>query len=244
MTSTTLVAELHSVGFAHVRGTPVLADVDLTLARGERLAVVGPNGGGKTTLLRLLLGLLAPNRGRIEVFGRPPAEVRRQIGYVPQRTAIDTSVPASALDVVLTGCLRRAPWGFRFGRRDRARAQEALERVGVSALSDRRLCELSGGQCQRVLIARALLGAPGLLLLDEPTSGIDTESARAIMASLFDLGDTTLVVVSHDPDLMADHFDRVVHVHRRLRPWSAPRPDAARRSAPETSTVSTVEAPR
>ena len=220
MTAVPLAAELRGVCFAHVQGAPVLVDVDLAIRRGERLAVVGPNGGGKTTLLRLLLGLLEPDSGRIEVLGRAPAEARRRIGYVPQHAAIDVSAPASALDVVLMGCLRRSPWGLRFGRRDRERAHEALDRVGLSAMVGRRLRELSGGQCQRVLIARALIGEPELLLLDEPTSGVDVDTERAIMASLLDLGDATLVLVSHDPQLVAEHFERVIHVHRQIRPGS------------------------
>ncbi len=218
MSRITLAAELCNVCFAHVRGIPVLADVDLIIGRGERLAVVGPNGGGKTTLLRLLLGLLEPDSGRVEVLGRPPCEARRRLGYVPQHSSIDVTVPASALDVVLMGCLRRSPWGLRFGRRDRQLAQAALDRVGLSAMADRRLCELSGGQCQRVLIARALISEPELLLLDEPTSAVDAENEAAILTSLVDLGDTTLVLVSHDAELVATHCDRVVHVHRQIRP--------------------------
>ena len=242
MSQITLAAELCNVCFAHVRGVPVLADVDLTIGRGERLAVVGPNGGGKTTLLRLLLGLLEPDSGQIRVLGRRPMDVRRRLGYVPQHSSIDVSVPASALDVVLMGCLRRSPWGLRFGRRDRALAQAALDRVGLSAMADRRLCELSGGQCQRVLIARALIGEPELLLLDEPTTAVDAENEAAILASLVDLGDTTLVLVSHDRNLVARHCDRIVHVHRQIRPRLLAEPAWQVEGATTTEGLSLLEA--
>ena len=220
MTGVELAVELCGVCFSHVRGTPVLADVDLTVRPGEHLAVVGPNGGGKTTLLRLLLGLLQPTSGKIEVFGGAPAEMRPRVGYVPQHSAVDVSVPASVLDVVLMGSLRRSPWALRFGRQDRERAREALDRVGLSPMADCRLCELSGGQCQRVLVARALISEPDLLLLDEPTAGVDAEHEAAIMTSLFDLGDAAVILVSHDEGLVAAHFDRAIQVHRQVRPWT------------------------
>lgn len=217
-------AALRGVCFAHARRTPVLVDVDLSIEVGERLAVVGPNGGGKTTLLRLLLGLLEPDAGTVEVFGRPPAEVRRRIGYVPQHAALDVTVPASALEVILTGCLRQAPWGPWFARRHRMQARAALDRVGLSAAADCRLSELSGGQRQRVLVARALIGEPEILLLDEPTSGVDRANEATIMTSLLGLGGPTLVLVSHDERLVSTRFDRVVHVRRRVRPCPARSP--------------------
>lgn len=228
-------AEVCDVSFAHARGFPVLTHVDLAIERGERLAMIGPNGGGKTTLLRLLLGLLEPDTGWIEVLGRRPAQVRRRLGYVPQHSTIDASVPASVLDVVLMGCLRRSPWGLRFGRRERIRAQAALDCVGLSALADRQLRELSGGQCQRVLLARALLAEPELLLLDEPTTAVDAENEAAILASLGDLSDTTMVLVSHDLGLVARHCDRVVHVHRQVVPLPMPVPADRAPSNPSAS---------
>lgn len=213
------VAALDGVRFAHVPGVPVLVDVELTVARGEHLAIVGPNGGGKTTLLRLLAGLLEPDAGRVEIFGQPPARCQRRIGYVPQHSAVDLTVPASALDVVLMGCLRRSAWGPRFSRDHHTRAREALDRVGLGAMAARRLRALSGGQRQRVLIARALVTEPELLLLDEPTSGVDPNNEAAIMASLNDLETVTAILVSHDLELMCSHCDRIVHVDGRARPW-------------------------
>lgn len=168
---------LKGVSFAYSPATPVLTDVDLIVDRGERLAVVGPNGGGKTTLLRLILGLLEPQQGTIEVLGRRPIEARPSVGYVPQTSKVDLSVPATALDVVLMGCLRSRSWGPTFPKRFRIKALESLGQVGLATPADRRLHELSGGQCQRVLIARALVGEPDLLLLDEPTSAVDERPA-------------------------------------------------------------------
>ncbi|MEL7059401.1 MAG: ABC transporter ATP-binding protein [Acidobacteriota bacterium] len=220
MTDVRRAIELRRVSFGHVQETPVLIDLDLSVERGERVALVGPNGGGKTTLLRLILGLLEPDRGAIEVLGQRPSEAQARVGYVPQRAAIDLTFPASALDVVLMGCLRTSRWGIRFRGRDRDRAEAALERVGMSALARRRLAELSGGQTQRVLIARALVGEPEILLLDEPTAGLDAQSKAALLATLRPLDGVTMLAVSHDAELVATHFDRTVHVDRRIRPAS------------------------
>ena len=214
------VALLEGVHFAYIRGFPTLTQVDLAIEPGERLALVGPNGGGKTTLLRLLLGLLEPDAGTVQVFGGHPAEARARVGYVPQHAALDFSVPANALDVVLMGCLRQSPWGPRFKSEERGRALSALEQVGLGDLAHHRLDELSGGQRQRVLIARALISEPDLLLLDEPTSGVDGENADAILTSLLALDGTSLVLVSHDWNLVSAHFDHVLHVHRQVRPWA------------------------
>lgn len=214
--------EMRGVWFAHRRGTPVLVDVDLAIERGERLAMIGPNGGGKTTMLRLLLGLLEPDAGTIEVLGGRPAQVLDRLAYVPQHAAIDVSVPASVLDVVLMGRLRQSPWGLRFGRRERLRAAAALDRVGLSPLASRPLRELSGGQCQRVLIARALIAEPELLLLDEPTTAVDADNEATILASLQDLGDVTVILVSHDLELVGRYCNRAVQVQRRVCPRPLP----------------------
>ena len=235
--------ELKGVSFAYCRSSPVLTDVDLTLDRGERLAVVGPNGGGKTTLLRLVLGLLEPQQGTIEVFGQPPIAARSKIGYVPQTSKVDTSVPASALDVVLMGCLRHKPWGPRFPKRLQTRAREALAQVGLAELAHRRLHELSGGQCQRVLIARALIGEPDLLLLDEPTSGVDDENEKRIL-ELPALRGRALVMVSHHR-LQAGCFDRRLHVHRSVSsdPISPPLPSQRRATIQDLGRLSAEPSP-
>lgn len=147
----------------------VLEKVDLTIPKGDFVSMVGPNGGGKTTLLRLILGLLRPERGTVRVFGKPPAEARRLIGYMPQYAHLDPRFPVRVLDVALMGCLGRHLGPF--SRADRARAREALGEVGLADYAKRSFSALSGGQRQRVLIARALACEPRLLLLDEPKIG-------------------------------------------------------------------------
>lgn len=196
---------------------PVLEDVSLEIYRDEFLGIIGPNGAGKTTLLKVLLGLLEPQSGSVTVFGRPPAAVRNWIGYVPQHARIDTSVPACVLDVVLAGRISHARWGFRYARADREAALEALRQTGVADLAGRRLGTLSGGQRQRVLIARALVTQPRLLLLDEPTAGIDPAVERNLTDLLHQLNRRLpIVIVSHDIGFVSRHLKRVACLNRRL----------------------------
>lgn len=203
--------------YAESDADPVLEDVDLTIPAHDFLGLIGPNGGGKTTLLRLLLGLLRPQRGTVRVLGRPPHEVRRQIGYVPQHAVIDAGVPATVLDVVLTGRLGRSRWGFRYGREHVEAARAALERFGVSDLAHRRIGELSGGQRQRVLIARALVDDVAIVLLDEPMAGVDLHMEQGILEILFEIHrKVPIVLVSHDVGFVSRHVHRVACLNRRL----------------------------
>lgn len=200
-----------------LHGEPVLEDVDLRIAGDDFLGIIGPNGGGKTTLLKLLLGLLEPQRGRVRVFGQRPARVRSRVGYVPQQAQIDARVPADALDVVLMGRLSRSSWGPRFGRVHVEAGMEALRQTGTEALARRPISALSGGQRQRILIARALAAEAGLLLLDEPTTGIDHHNERALMELLLRLNERMpIVMVSHDISLVSAHLKRVACVNRHL----------------------------
>lgn len=216
------IARLEHVFFAYPAGegggrVPVLEDVSLDIYREDFLGVIGPNGAGKTTLLKVLLGLLEPQSGRVTVFDRPPAAVRNWIGYVPQHARIDTSVPACVLDVVLAGRISHARWGFRYSRADHEAAREALRQTGVADLAGRRLGTLSGGQRQRVLIARALVAQPRLLLLDEPTAGIDPAVERNLTDLLHQLNrHLPIVIVSHDIGFVSRHLKRVACLNRRL----------------------------
>jgi zinc transport system ATP-binding protein len=181
------------------------------------VGLIGPNGGGKTTLLRILLGILEPQAGVVRVLGRRPQEVSRRIGYVPQHAQIDIRFPASVVDVVLTGRLGLAPWGFRYTRDDFDAARAAMERVGIADLGRRGIGELSGGQRQRVLIARALASEAEILLLDEPMAGVDLHMEKDILETLLLLnGQLPIVLVSHDLGFISAHVKRVACLNRTL----------------------------
>ena len=209
------VAELRGVSLAR-RGIPVLEDVDLRIDPGDYLAILGPNGGGKTTLLKVLLGLLAPDRGSVHVFGHPPRDAAGRVGYVPQGRSFDPEFPIRVLDVVLMGRLRRGIWG-RVSAEARERARAALEQVELQDLARRPIGALSGGQLQRVLIARALVGEPQLLLLDEPTSSLDERVERSVWELFEELShQMAVVVVSHDVGAISRHVRSVACLNRKL----------------------------
>ncbi len=214
------VVDLRNVTFhypGYEAAPPVLEDVTLQVEADDYLGLVGPNGGGKTTLLRIMLGLLTPERGTVTVFGRPPGEVRHRIGYVPQHAAIDTSVPATVLDMVLMGRLGRAGWGLRFGRSHLDVCLRALEQTQTAELARRSIDELSGGQRQRILIARALASEAEILLLDEPTAGVDAPAERSFHELLMQLnGHLPIVVVSHDISFVSSHLKTIACLNRRL----------------------------
>jgi zinc transport system ATP-binding protein len=195
----------------------VLEDASLTIGEREFISMVGPNGGGKTTLLKLMLGLLEPGKGRVSVFGENPVAGRRWIGYLPQYTSLDARFPVTALDVVLMGRLGKTrSLGF-YSKGDRALAAEMLTRVGLEAYSKRSLAALSGGQRQRVLIARALVSEPKLLLLDEPSSSLDDYVEQELYDLLKELNkELTIVVVSHDIGFVSRYVEKVVCVNRQV----------------------------
>ncbi|MFO0875150.1 MAG: metal ABC transporter ATP-binding protein [Phycisphaerales bacterium] len=220
MSATPPIVDLRDVSFSwRPQSAPraVLDRVTLSIGARDFVGIIGPNGGGKTTLLRIVLGLLEPQEGRVTVFGLPPRAARPRIGYVPQRAAVNVGAPASVLDVVLMGRLGRRPWGFRFGRLDRSAAMAALERTGVADLARRSIGALSGGQRQRVLIARALCGDARLLLLDEPTAGVDAEAERGLTDLLQRLNEQMpIVVVTHDIAFVSTQVGIVACLNRTL----------------------------
>jgi len=210
------VIRVSGVGFRYP-GAPAdaLHGVSFEVGPRELVGVVGPNGGGKTTLMRLLLGQLEPREGTIRVLGRRPADAAERVGYVPQQASVDPTVPATVLDLVLTGRLAASSWGPWYGRRDLAAAREGLARTGTADLEARPWATLSGGQRQRVLIARALASDPELLLLDEPTSGVDLHREQAVLELLHRLNEEMAVVmVSHDIALVSTHMDTALWVNR------------------------------
>ena len=209
--------ELESLSFAYGRGVPVLHDVDLRVAAGEFVAIAGPNGGGKTTLLRLLLGLERPAAGAVRLYGEPSERFsgRARLGYLAQRASLALDAPVTVREVVAAGTLpARGVLGPLRGT-DRALVDEAIALVGLGDRADDQLRRLSGGQQQRALIAKALAGRPTLLALDEPTTGVDAESQDALgelLARLHeDLG-VTILYVSHEFGAVEQHVQRIVLV--------------------------------
>jgi zinc transport system ATP-binding protein len=212
--------ELEDVSLALGEVT-VLEGINLTVEPGDFLGLIGPNGAGKTTLLRVILGLLAPTTGRVRLFGQPPAEFRQwsRLGYVPQRAILDPGLPITVREVVSSGLASALPPLARLGAAGRRRIHEALTRVGMEDLAGRRIGALSTGQQQRVLIARALVSDPELLILDEPTGGVDPEAQTAFYALLRHLHrerEVTLILVSHDIAVVAKEVTRLACLNRRL----------------------------
>ncbi|HEX2091379.1 MAG TPA: metal ABC transporter ATP-binding protein [Longimicrobiaceae bacterium] len=193
------------------REKPVLWDVDLEVPAGVLMAIVGPNGAGKSTLIKAVLGLVRPAAGQVRVHGRPYAEQRRLVAYVPQRGSVDWDFPTSVLDVVMMGRYRALGWFRRPGKRERQMAMAALEQVGMHDFAGRQISQLSGGQQQRVFLARALVQDAQLYLMDEPFQGVDARTERAIVTVLQELraAGKTVVVVHHDLESVPEYFDWV-----------------------------------
>ncbi len=210
------VIVLDRVGFRY-NELPVLEDICLTIRHRDFLGIVGPNGSGKSTLLKLILGLLSPQQGRIEVFGTDPVDSRLRIGYVPQFATFDRHFPITVLDTVLQGRLGISPALFGYRRADRESARQALAEVDILELQQRPLTALSGGQLQRVLIARALACGPEVLILDEPTAHIDPKVEEGVFELLKRLNERlTVIVVSHDVGFITRYITRVACLNRRL----------------------------
>jgi zinc transport system ATP-binding protein len=206
----------HGVSFGYGDGPDVVVDVDLEVGEHELIGLIGPNGGGKSTLLKLAAGLLKPRQGQVRVFGRPPPEARDEIGYVPQFALFPRDFPITVAQAVLLGRLGGG-LGLRWSAADRAAADRAIEETELGPLADRPLSALSGGELQRVLIARALAAEPRLLLLDEPTSNLDQRAEEDIFALLARLTHRMAVVlVSHDVGFVTGFVHRVACISRTL----------------------------
>jgi zinc transport system ATP-binding protein len=206
--------DIRNVWFSF-NGQAVLKDVSLQVAKGEFMAMIGPNGGGKTTLLKIILGLLEPDRGSVKVLGLPPKRAASRIGYVPQDVHVNKEFPISALEVVLMGRLGTGSRLGRYSRDDRFKAHRALEKMKMGSYCSRRIGELSGGQRQRVMIARAMVSDPDILILDEPISSIDTHGQSDFYDLLKALNESvTIVMVSHDMMALHQHVESVACVNR------------------------------
>lgn len=213
MTSTENHVELKNVFFSYGKET-VLEGVNIDIKKGDFAGIVGPNGGGKTTLLKLILGRLKPDKGRILVFGSEPEKSYFRIGYMPQHAYLDMLFPVSVMDVVLMGRLGRS-LGGKYSKKDRQTARLAMEEMRIEDLAGRSFSELSGGQRQRVLIARALCCEPELLLLDEPTANVDQEIEEAFFDILKSLNKRmTILIVSHDIGFISKQVKSAVCVNR------------------------------
>jgi len=198
-------------------GNRILDDLTMSVSEGDFLGIIGPNGAGKTTLLRVILGLQKPFSGSVRVFGVEPAAARKRVGYVPQRLFFDRDFPVTVLETVLMGRLPVRGLLARYNASDRKAALDALETTGLSELRHRRVGALSGGELQRMLIARALAGTPELLLLDEPTASVDP----GMKTSIYDLLDTlrgsmTIVLVTHDTGAISSRVSRVACLNCRM----------------------------
>jgi zinc transport system ATP-binding protein len=210
------IIEIENLNFSY-NGQNVLRDVNLSLEPQDFMAMIGPNGGGKTTLLKLMLGLLSAESGSIRILGKTPQSASHRVGYVPQDIHINKNFPVSALDVVLMGKLKPGKGRSRHSHQDRIAAEQALEQVEMEKYRDRRINELSGGQIQRVLVARALVTEPELLFLDEPTTSIDTKGQNEFYVLLKELNDKiTIIIVSHDLMVISGFVKSVACVNKRL----------------------------
>jgi zinc transport system ATP-binding protein len=213
------VITLRDVYFSY-GGEPVLEDVNLSVHDRQAVCIVGPNGGGKTTLVKLILGLLTPQRGEVRVFGQPPHRARLRAGYMPQHVQHDSQFPVTVMDIVLMGRLGQGALGRILGwpgRADRHAALDALAQVGMDDFGRRPFASLSGGQRQRVLIARALCCKPDLLLMDEPTSNVDSMVEARLLDLLRELNKRmTILMVSHDLGFVSGFVESVICVNRRV----------------------------
>jgi len=195
----------------------VLEEINLSVQNLDFLGIIGPNGGGKTTLLKVILGLIKPVRGKVIVLGEPPEKSRRFIGYVPQITQFDRAFPVTVLDVVLMGRLGRKGFLGKYDREDEKTACEALESVEMLEFKNKQVGKLSGGELQRVLLARALAADPRILLLDEPTASIDEPTKTELYELLKNLNrKITVILVSHDIGVISSYVDKIACLNRKL----------------------------
>jgi zinc transport system ATP-binding protein len=198
-------------------GIPALEAVSLSINRDDFMGIIGPNGGGKTTLLKVILGLLKPNRGKVVVLGNPPERMRKFIGYVPQYSLFDHDFPISVYEVVLMGRSGQRRMFKQYTKEDETLAIEVLKEVGMLNFKDRQIGKLSGGEQQRVFVARALVTQPKILLLDEPTASVDTQMRAGFYDLLKSLKQRmAIVLVSHDIGAVSTHVDKIACLNHKL----------------------------
>lgn len=198
-------------------GFPILRDINLVLQENEFLGIIGPNGGGKTTLLKVILGLIQPTTGRIRIYGRLPLKSRKLIGYVPQYSLFEKDFPISVYDVVAMGRLGNKKLFRKLDSNDRDIIEESLARMQIQSIAGENVGNLSGGQKQRVLIARALASQPKILLLDEPTSSIDTKTGQSFYELLRELNEKiSIILISHDIGVVSQYVKKIACLNKDL----------------------------
>lgn len=208
--------EIKNLSFSY-GPTKALENINLRLKENIFLSIIGPNGGGKTTLFNLMLGLLEPDTGTIKIFSKNPKDARNLIGYVPQINDFNKDLPATALDVVLSALASKKSLMQKIDDADREYARESLKQVGMLEHQNRQISRLSGGQIQRVLIARALVRSPRILLLDEPVSNIDSKTQKSIYSLLKELKkNMTIIMITHDISTTSAYVDEVACLNVKM----------------------------
>ncbi|MDD5082895.1 MAG: ABC transporter ATP-binding protein [Dehalococcoidales bacterium] len=203
--------------WVHYGRIPILEGISLSIEPHDFLGIIGPNGGGKTTLLKVILGLITPSQGKVSILGEPSARSRRHIGYVPQHNLFDRDFPIDVWNAVLMGRYGQTGLLRRYRPEDKKVAREALETVGMLNYKDQQIGKLSGGEQQRVFIARALVAEPRLLLLDEPTASVDSTMQVEFYEILKQLKERmAIVLVSHDISAISIYVDKIACLNRQL----------------------------
>jgi zinc transport system ATP-binding protein len=215
----TPVVELQNVGVQYPSGVTALEGITLEVFEKDLIGLIGPNGSGKSTLLKVILGLIKPNVGTVKLFGEPISEKNlKKVGFVPQRTQVeDANFPSTVYETVLLGRIPKVGLFRRYGRKDYEKVEELLNLIGIHDLRDRKIGQLSGGQSQRVFLAKALVGEPKLLILDEPTSGVDVDSKREfynIIGKLDREQGTTIILASHEIGIVTKLATRIVCINK------------------------------
>ena len=210
------IIEIQNLSFSYHK-QKVLEDINLRVEEKDFLAIIGPNGGGKSTLLKLILGINKPQEGTILTFGEAPKKNLSKIGYVPQNTNVNIDFPIKVIEVVLMGHIGTKRPLFGYAKEETLCAMGALEQVGMEKFANEKIGSLSGGQRQRVMIARALCAHPQILILDEPTASIDIDGQKQIYKLLQELNNyITIIVVSHDISVIMQYANKVAHINKRL----------------------------
>jgi zinc transport system ATP-binding protein len=193
----------------------VLHDINLIVNEKDLMAIIGPNGGGKSTLIKIIMGILTPDTGEVKIFDREPKKSRKLMGYLPQHVAFDPDFPINVFDTVLSGRYHGLFKGYT--KSDEKAVQKALKDVEIYKLRDRQISEISGGQMQRVFIARSIVREPKLLIMDEPMASIDPEMQNSFYKLLSRLNDKmTIILISHDVGAVSTHVDKIACLNREL----------------------------